>query len=205
MNYGKNIMEKKKISIYTIFINLKIQLYEFEKSEYNSERERKKAYQKTDTLTFLFLFINSTIITPLYLIIVYKMNRKLSIKIFKGGEKLNTYWESSVKEYFDNWRDQPCPLKNIEYYQSKKLIKTQPIKIQTQVNTNKITKGGKIKINMLNAKQIKEVIKQKGYTQKTIATEIGVNPSVISNFLNGRSSINKSKYYRLCDLLGIEY
>jgi hypothetical protein len=34
------------------------------------------------------------------------------------------YWESSVESYFENWREMPTPLQNLEVFQKReKLIK----------------------------------------------------------------------------------
>jgi transcriptional regulator with XRE-family HTH domain len=63
-------------------------------------------------------------------------------------------------------------------------------------------KGGDL---TMSGKQFKAVLNRLQLPQNVVAKEIGVSPQHLSNFLNGRvGGLNKSKYYRLCDLLGID-
>jgi hypothetical protein len=39
-------------------------------------------------------------------------------KLLRGGEILQTYWEKSVKDYFDNLWEQKTPLTHLAFYQA---------------------------------------------------------------------------------------
>ncbi|MEC1155629.1 helix-turn-helix domain-containing protein [Cytobacillus horneckiae] len=57
---------------------------------------------------------------------------------------------------------------------------------------------------MLIATQYKRLIKDKGYSQAYSAKEIGISPSTLGAFINGKGSLSKAKQYRLHRLLEIE-
>lgn len=57
----------------------------------------------------------------------------------------------------------------------------------------------------MSGKQFKELIRQKGISQKEVAHAIGMNTNALNSFLNGYTmDLHKSKYYRLCDFLGLD-
>jgi transcriptional regulator with XRE-family HTH domain len=52
---------------------------------------------------------------------------------------------------------------------------------------------------------IKEIMKEKGYSQTRLAADLGLSVSHLSNYVNGRvASLGKAKEYRLHNLLGLE-
>ena len=51
---------------------------------------------------------------------------------------------------------------------------------------------------------IKALIAKKGFTQKSIATEIGLSEKSLGNFLNGKSSLNSDALNRLLLFLGFD-
>jgi transcriptional regulator with XRE-family HTH domain len=57
----------------------------------------------------------------------------------------------------------------------------------------------------MSGKEFKSLLISRGLTQKSVAHSIGVSPQTLSSFLNGNlKELKKSKYYRLCNELGIE-
>lgn len=57
----------------------------------------------------------------------------------------------------------------------------------------------------MTGRQFKRIIEQQGLSQRSVAREIGVSPSTLGKFLNGDlKELRKSKYYRLCKLLGVD-
>lgn len=56
----------------------------------------------------------------------------------------------------------------------------------------------------MTGKQFGILIKERGLTRKAVSSEIGIHPSALSNYLNMKGDISRSKYYRLCELLGID-
>lgn len=57
---------------------------------------------------------------------------------------------------------------------------------------------------IMSNEEYKKLIKQHRYTIKYCAETIGLSPSALGMFLNGKRQIKKSKEYRLQTLLGVD-
>lgn len=58
---------------------------------------------------------------------------------------------------------------------------------------------------MPTASQFKSLIEQQNLTQRFVAREIGLSYEYLNSYLNGHQNyLQKSKYYRLCQLLGVD-
>lgn len=60
------------------------------------------------------------------------------------------------------------------------------------------------RLRFVTGKQIKQILIHNKQSQKHIAKEIGVSYPTLSSYLNGRGELQKSKYYRLVDLLELD-
>lgn len=58
----------------------------------------------------------------------------------------------------------------------------------------------------MTANQFKTLLDERELSYSRVSKEIGVSPSTLGKYLRGeRKELNKSKYYRLCMFLNLDY
>ena len=50
---------------------------------------------------------------------------------------------------------------------------------------------------------LKELIKEKGFTQQSFADALGVGQSAVSNWCNGENGVNSGRLKQMAELLGV--